>query len=273
MSLTYYNRNVQDYVATIKEPIYITPTNGFRFPLNGRFKTLKQQFAFGSQELLGMKIFFIQARYATNAARRPAHGIGNCITCHIAPDFTDFSFHNTGVAQAEYDALHGTGAFAKLDIPNLAARNPDHNRWLPPTGIHPHARGPYLDIPAADKPGHTDLGLWNVFANPDQPLAQPALRRLLNGETRPQSDDILLPRTIALFKTPSLRGLAFSGPYLHNGGKDTLEEVIEFYIRMARLARDGKVRNAAPELSGVMLKEEDIAPLAAFLRALNEDYE
>ena len=78
---------------------------------------------------------------------------------------------------------------------------------------------------------------------------------------------------MALFKTPSLRGLAFSGPYLHNGSKDTLEEVIEFYIRMSRLARDGKVRNAAPELSGILLKEEDIAPLAAFLRALNEDYE
>ena len=273
MSLTYYNRNVQDYVASIKGPIYVTPTNGYRFPLIGRFKTLSQKFAFGPQELLGMKIFFTQARYATNAARRPAHGIGNCITCHTAPDFTDFGFHNTGVAQEEYDALHGSGAFAKLDVPDLAARNAAHDRWLPPTGKHPRARGPFLDIPAADKPGRTDLGLWNVFANPDQPRAQPALRRLLNGDARPQPDEILLSRTIALFKTPSLRGLAFSGPYLHNGSKDTLEEVIEFYIRMSRLARDGKVRNAAPELSGILLKEEDIAPLAAFLRALNEDYE
>jgi cytochrome c peroxidase len=273
MTISYYNRNVHDYVASIKGPIHVTPTNGYRFPLNGRFKTLSQQFAFGPQELLGMKIFFTQARYATNAARRPAHGIGNCITCHTAPDFTDFSFHNTGVAQAEYDAIHGAGAFAKLDIPDLAARNGDHDRWLPPSGKHPRARGPFLDIPAADKPGRTDLGLWNVFANPDQPVAQPALRRLLNGEARPQPDEILLPRTVALFKTPSLRGLAFSGPYLHNGSKDTLEEVIEFYIRMSRLARDGKVRNAAPELSGILLKEDDIAPLVAFLRALNEDYE
>ncbi len=273
MTISYYNRNVHDYVASIKGPIYVTPTNGFRFPQNGRFKTLNQKFAFGPQELLGMRIFFTQARYATNAARRPAHGIGNCITCHTAPDFTDFSFHNTGVAQEEYDALHGTGAFARLDIPDLAVRNADHDRWLPPTGKHPRARGTFLDIPAADKPGGTDLGLWNVFANPEQPLAQAALRRLLNGEARPQPDDILLPRTIALFKTPSLRGLAFSGPYLHNGSKDTLEEVIEFYMRMSRQARDGKVRNAASELSGILLKEEDIAPLAAFLQALNEDYE
>ncbi len=273
MSLGYYNRNLHDYVAAIKDPVYVTPTNGYTFPLNGRFKTLPQTFAFSPQELLGMKIFFTQARFATNSARRPSHGIGNCVTCHNAPDFTDFKFHNTGVAQDEYDSLHGAGAFAKLEIPDLAARTADPDRWLPATGKHPHARGPFLDIPAADKPGRTDLGVWNVFANTDQPRAQSALRRLLNGDARPQPDDILLPRTIALFKTPSLRGLAFSGPYLHHGKADTLEDVIEFYLRMSRLARDGKVRNAAPELSGILLKYEDIAPLAAFLRALNEDYE
>jgi cytochrome c peroxidase len=220
-----------------------------------------------------MKIFFTQARYATNATRRPAHGIGNCVACHAAPDFTDFSFHNTGAAQEEYDAVHGAGAFAKLEVPVLAERNANHDKWLPPTPKHPRAFGPFLEIPSADKPGLTDLGLWNVVANSDQPLAQPALRRLLNADSRRQPDDVLLPKTIGLFKTPSLRGLAFSGPYLHTGRKDTLEEVIEFYIRMSRLGREGNVRNAAPELSGILLKEEDIAPLAAFLRSLNEDYE
>jgi hypothetical protein len=42
---------------------------------------------------------------------------------------------------------------------------------------------------------------------------------------------------------------------------------------MSRLAREGRVRNADPDLSGILLKDEDVAPLAAFLRALNEDYE
>lgn len=273
MSIAYYNRNLNDYLPALRNPVFVSPTNGFSVPLVGRFKTLAQEFRFGPQELLGMKIFFAQARYATNAARRPVHGIGNCVACHTAPDFTDFKFHNTGVAQDEYDSIHGAGAFAGLAIPDLAARNADHDRWLPPTAKHPRAQGPFLDIPAADKPGRTDLGLWNVFANPDQPRAQTALRRLLNGEARPQPDEVLLPRAIALFKTPSLRGLAFSGPYLHNGSRDTLEEVIEFYIRMSRMAREGKVRNGAPELGGILLKGEDIAPLAAFLRALNEDYE
>ena len=160
-----------------------------------------------------------------------------------------------------------------LNIPGLAQRNTHPDAWLPPSPNHPRAFGPLLDIPAAADPGRADLGLWNVFANPDQPRSQPALRRLLSGEGPLASDETLLPQTVALFKTPSLRGLAFSGPYLHTGRKDTLEDVIEFYIRMSNLARAGKLRNAAPELSGIFLTEEDIEPLAAFLRSLNEDYE
>jgi cytochrome c peroxidase len=272
-SSLYYNRDLLDVVNGPAPHIFVSPTNGFTIPLNGRFKTLKQEFRFGPEELLGMKIFFTMARYATNANRRPTHGIGNCAACHPGPDFTDFSFHNTGAAQEEYDSLHGAGAFAKLDIPELATRQANHDAWLPPTALHPNARGPFLDVPEAGHPGRTDLGLWNVFANPDQPLAQSALRRLLNGDHRPVSDEVLLPRTTAMFKTPSLRGLTFSDPYLHTGNKDTLEEVIAFYRRMSGLARAGKMRNAAPELSGIFLQDEDVAPLAAFLRSLNEDYE
>jgi CheY-like chemotaxis protein len=38
------------------------------------------------------------------------------------------------------------------------------------------------------------------------------------------------------------------------------------------MARRGRVRNADPNLSRVALKKTDVAPLAAFLRSLNEDY-
>jgi cytochrome c peroxidase len=268
-SSLYYNRNVLDLVNS---------AHPFRFTKPGekRFKTLPQEFRFGPEELLGMKIFFTLARYATNSTRRPRpeHGIGNCVACHVAPDFTDFKFHNTGAAQDEYDAVHGAGAFAALRIPGLTERNADPDSWLPATSRHPRRRGPFLAIPAADQPGRTDLGLWNVFADPDQPRAQAALRRLLNGDDeRPPPDEARLPLTIALFKTPTVRGLAFSDPYLHTGRQDTLEDVGRFYLRMSALARAGKLRNPAPELSGIFLKETDIAPLAAFLRALNEDYE
>jgi len=95
----------------------------------------------------------------------------------------------------------------------------------------------------------------------------------LNGKGRPRTADLLLPATIALFKTPTLRGLAHSHPYLHNGSRDSLEDVVQFYIKTSSLARVGKLRNAAPELAEIRLREEDIPPLVAFLKALNEDYE
>jgi cytochrome c peroxidase len=60
---------------------------------------------------------------------------------------------------------------------------------------------------------------------------------------------------------------------MHNGQLDTLEAVVHFYGDISEKARNGEVRNAAPELAGISLSAGDIAPLTAFLRALNEDYE
>ena len=203
--------------------------------------------------------------------------MGNCIACHAAPHFTDFSLHNTGAAQDEYDAIHGPGAFAALDVPGLEERNDAPEVYLPPSPSHPGALGIFADVPAADAPGRTDLGAWNVFANPALPAPQSELEALLcerSGLLPQECDDArLLPAAIALFKTPGLRSLGQSAPYLHTGREDTLEDVIDFYVRESTLARAGAVRNAAPELSGITLTADDVEPLAAFLRSLNEDYE
>ena len=264
-SAVYYSRHLLSLLNEIASPRFITPADNC-------FKTLKQDFRFGSEELAGLKLFFTLAGAQTNAPAA-AGRTGNCIACHLPPSFTDFGFHNTGATQEEYDAIHGAGKFAALAIPDLAERDAHSDACLPPTAQHPRALGIFLEAPAADKPGRTDLGLWNVFANPDHPSPQAALRNLLDGESKSASLSVLLPRTIALFKTPGLRGLGFSAPYLHNGKMDTVEEVIQFYRKTSALARAGQLRNAAPELLGVKLAEEDVAPLAAFLRALNEDYE
>ena len=48
---------------------------------------------------------------------------------------------------------------------------------------------------------------------------------------------------------------------------------MQFYVDVSARARAGQLRNAAPELADMQLGPDDVAPLAAFLRALNEDYE
>ena len=219
---------------------------------------------FGELELRGMRIFFRGAIGLTQTS-----GAGNCAECHVPPHFTDFKFHNTGSAQDEYDAMHGVGAFMRLEVPNLAQRNAELERWLSPSRMRPRATGPWFWPTAKDAPGRTDLGVWNVYANQDMPGPQAALERTLNpAGTRSKAE--VLELSLARFKTTTVRNLGVTAPYLHTGHLGTIEEVIEFYRRMSDLAREGKMRNAPPEYFGMRLAAEDTVPLAAFLRALEE---
>lgn len=244
---------------------------------DGAFQFHTQPFVFGATELAGLKIFLAEpaAPPTASPAELTAGRIGNCIACHQAPTFTDFKVHNTGTTQKEYDDLHGAGRFAALSIPSLSARNADHNRYLPATEEHPTALEPFRAIPTLTNPALTDLGAWNVFANPDIPGPQAKLRNILCDEQQPcaLSDTVLLDRAIARFKTPGLRDLDHSAPFMHNGQFDTLADVITFYQDVSVQARAGTLRNAAPQLSGIALTPSDTAALVAFLRALNEDYQ
>lgn len=231
---------------------------------DGKFELHQQKFMFGPLELEGFKIFSSR---------------GQCIQCHTPPDFTDHLFHNTGVAQNEFDSIHGANAFTQLPIPNLAERNNAYDKYLIPTGAHPQASGLFRSIPNILQPQQTDLGLWNIWQNPDITNPQTELRaaicsslELNCSETSP-SPDIMLSATIALFKTPTLRDLGHSAPYLHNGKLDTLPEVIDFYMEQGQLAQKGLIRNADPKLKNISLTAKDKEALAAFLKTLNEDYE
>jgi hypothetical protein len=215
-------------------------------------------------------MFFKVAAPATiNVAGRA----GNCAVCHPPPDFTDFVFHNTGVSQADYDSVHGEGAFSRVWIPDLATRQSNYDAYLPPTTNHPDATGRFRLPPTRTNAGAMDLGLWNVFDNPDYPAPQAALQQVLTGEfPYAVTADALLQSTIGLVKTPTLRDLGQSQPYLHTGQMRTIEDVIQFDREFSRKARQGAVRNGDPQLQYESVDDNAVAPLGAFLRALNEDY-
>ncbi|HEX7767797.1 MAG TPA: hypothetical protein VF443_13860, partial [Nitrospira sp.] len=160
-------------------------------------------------------------------------------------------------------------------IPNLATRNASYDLFLPATETHPAALEPFRAIPTAGSPGLTDLGAWNVFANSDIPGPQAKLKKILCDEQQPcpLSDATLLDRAIARFKTPGLRDLGHSAPYMHNGQFDTLDDIIALYRLVAGQARAATLRNGASQLQGIALSPGDIAPLVAFLKSLNEDYQ
>lgn len=262
-----YSRRLLALLDQLANPQWVGPGDG-------AFRLHDQPFVFGPLEMEGLEAFLREPpSLPLDSPALQRGGIGNCVACHPAPTFTDFGLHNTGVAQSEYDAIHGPGAFAALNVPSLNVRKKNFDQWLPPTPAHPLARGPFLAVPAPDRPGETDLGVWNVFANPDHYLPQSRISSMLCAEGKPCTFAALLDRAVARFKTPGLRDLGHSGPYLHTGQSDRLRDVLALYVEFSELARAGGMRNPAPELRGMALTADDVEALAAFLRALNEDYE
>jgi cytochrome c peroxidase len=67
------------------------------------------------------------------------------------------------------------------------------------------------------------------------------------------------------FKTPTLRGLTHTAPYMHDGSVATLEEVVEFYNRGGE---NNPYKDAT--LKSLSLSKEEVADLIAFLKALSE---
>jgi cytochrome c peroxidase len=78
------------------------------------------------------------------------------------------------------------------------------------------------------------------------------------------------PNDNAKFRTPSLRNLAFTAPYMHDGRFATLDEVIDFYSFGLQDSPtiDPLMKNIAQ--GGVQLSPQDKADLIAFLLTLTD---
>jgi cytochrome c peroxidase len=200
-------------------------------------RALKLTSGFDAAALRGLKIFLSGS--STGSA-------GNCVTCHTPPLFTDLSFHNMGISQSEYDQVNGEGSFADLEVPGAEAAG------------RPSAQ--FRETPSKRKPGCVDLGHWNFVDLKTSPLRRAA-----------ESDDRFLQRMIGTFKTPTLRNLAYSAPYMHTGGLSTVESAIDELARLSRMARAGQVREGDEELAKIRITESDSIQLAAFLQTLNEN--
>lgn len=99
----------------------------------------------------------------------------------------------------------------------------------------------------------TDEKFHNIGAGMDKP--NPDLGRY--DQTKKEEDK-------GAFKTPTLREIARTSPYLHDGSLKTLEEVVEFYNK-------GGIKNPNldKEMKPLNLNEEEKRDLVEFLKTLN----
>lgn len=80
------------------------------------------------------------------------------------------------------------------------------------------------------------------------------------------------PNDLQKYKTPSLRNLSFTAPYMHDGRFNTIDEVLDFYSNNVRksktldslLQKDNKI--------GIELSNEDKNALKAFLKTLDDPF-
>ncbi len=72
------------------------------------------------------------------------------------------------------------------------------------------------------------------------------------------------------FKTPTLRNIGKTGPYMHNGGYKTLQEVMEFYNKGGGKGFGLKADNQTLSDAPLNLSEKEMSEIIDFMNALND---
>jgi cytochrome c peroxidase len=112
-----------------------------------------------------------------------------------------------------------------------------------------------------------NTGLYNIGGTGAYPPDNTGIHEITNN-----------PADMGRFRPPTLRNIALTAPYMHDGSIATLTEVIRFYEDGGRLitegeyAGDGRVnpyKNGF--VSGFSLNDDEIADLVAFLESLTDE--
>ena len=150
-------------------------------------------------------------------------GKAQCIACHTftssSPFFTDFKFHNTGIATRD----RHFGSLARR-AGEIVSRSADKRQAL---NLLSHTDG------------FSELGRFLV--------------------TKQAKD-------IGAFKTPSLRDVELTAPYMHNAAEKTLLDVVKFYNRGGE-----KNGNLDSRMFALKLTDAEMSDIVEFLRALTSD--
>jgi cytochrome c peroxidase len=111
-----------------------------------------------------------------------------------------------------------------------------------------------------------NTGLYNVPG----PFSYPAPNLGIYEHTRRAAD-------VGKFKTPTLRNVALTAPYMHDGSVATLEEVLDHYMAGGRTIAGGPLAGRGHDnphldrrMTGLHLTAQHRADLLAFLRSLTD---
>ena len=166
-------------------------------------------------------------------------GKAGCIACHsfnrASPFFTDSQFHNTGV-------------FAKgADLQELLK----------------------LKTIIANSSPDQSIGVASSLAIATN-QHEPAIAALAHAEGFSEVGRYLVTmqaKDLGAFKTPSLRDIELTTPYMHNGSEKTLIDVVQFYNRGGN-----PNANLDQRIHPLRLSDKEVNDIVEFMRALTSDH-
>jgi cytochrome c peroxidase len=187
-----------------------------------------------------------------------SHEVGECFHCHGGFNLQDaidsqfkaapeIVFHNTGL----YNLRCSDFSLPALDLiycnPPPSAEACMDDTFSRPLGCH------------CDGPGPQDMG---CFPPPNTGIYSVSDKSLDMGK----------------FKAPTLRNIAVTGPYMHDGSIDSLDGVLDHYMEGGRTITDGPYAGVGREnpsiesfVRGFPLSESERADLLAFLNSLTDE--
>ncbi len=190
------------------------------------------------------------ARYPLAAQRglRLFIGRGNCSTCHAGPLFSNGEFGDIG-------ALF----FARPGVVDPGRHGGIRALLASPYNL----LGRHADAPADPQPGQQPAG---TSSTPAATAAAAWPPPDTDNPARKTRHVAVQHRNFGEFKVPGLRHVAQTAPYLHDGQKATLGDVIDHYDRLNpdRLHADGEQL-----LKPLQLRGSERSDLLAFLHSLD----
>jgi parallel beta-helix repeat protein len=88
---------------------------------------------------------------------------------------------------------------------------------------------------------------------------------------RGRGDIVGAPGLVGAFKVPTLRNVALTAPYMHNGRFQTLEEVVDFYAKGGGPGFGVKTENLDDKIRPINFTFQQRADLIAFMHALTDE--
>jgi cytochrome c peroxidase len=191
-------------------------------------------------------------------------GVGNCVACHAGPEFTEASFTSLFAEEDEAELIEAE------EMPELIAGD-----------LFVGEETAYLDVGFSNigvRPTSEDLGRGGEANGYPLSFTRQALLGLAfapelpecggpEEEACPEGERVAVD---GAFKVPGLRNVSLTGPYFHNGGEATLEDVVEFYDRRGNYG-DDNIADLERNMARISLTEGDEDPLVEFLESLTDE--